>query len=206
MPKPKAMSKKQLEALDALAEEAKLIDRESEEARIHERQAFGYVRHETEHELGVRLRDARVTAKLTQGELAERTKLADKEGVGISRNVISFLESGRTQPGPKEIRLLCEVLRISPNRMIYGEDEPFEELARVRYAGGAGVENFAYVAYCFSRMHHNHREALYKIMLDLLRPWNKDFDEELHREAFKKFIAMAKELEELEAKRGEAKR
>jgi transcriptional regulator with XRE-family HTH domain len=205
MPKSKSVSKKTLEKLDAIAEDAALVDREAEEAQLRERPAFGYVRHETEDELGVRLRDARTVAKLTQGELAERTKLADKEGVGITRNVISFIESGRTQPGPKELRLLCEVLRITPNRLIYGEDDPFEEMARLRYAGGGGVENFAYAAYCFSRMHHNHREALYKIMLDLLRPWNKDFDEELHREAFSKFVAMAKELEQLEAKRNALK-
>lgn len=204
MPQSKSLPKKTLEKLNAIAEEAALDEREAAEARLHEKPTFGYVAAETENLLGERLRDARTVAKLTQGELAERTKFADKEGVGISRNVISFIESGRTQPGPKEIRLLCEVLRITPNRLIYGEDEPFEELARIRYAG-SGVENFAYVAYCFSRMHHNHRDAIYQIMLDLLRPWNTNFDEELRREAFKKFIHMAKELEKLEAKRAVAK-
>jgi transcriptional regulator with XRE-family HTH domain len=205
MPKSKPLPKKALEKLQAIADEAALIDREAEETRLHEKPAFGYVTEDTEAYVGERLRDARTAVQLTQGELSERTKLADKEGTGISRNVIAFIEQGRTQPGPKEIRLLCEALRITPNRLIYGEDDPFEEMSRARY-GTSDAETLAYVAYCFSRMHRHHREALYKIMLDLLRPWNPSFDEELHREAFNKFVAAAKELELLQAQRAAKKR
>jgi len=204
MAKAKSKSDKRpdMAALDAIAEEAKLDDRQAQEDRLdrmlNEPSSFGYVRNETEKDLGERIRDARTLAKLTQGELAERTKLADKDGIGISRNVISFIESGRTQPGPKEIRMLCEVLRITPNRLIYGEDSPIEELTPVRFGGHSEIENFAFVAYCFSKLHHNHRDSLYHIMMDLIRPWNKDFDAELHSKAVQTFITYAKELERLE--------
>lgn len=43
---------------------------------------------------------------------------------GISRTVLIGYENGRTKPGAKEIRLLCDALKVSPNRLIYGSDEP----------------------------------------------------------------------------------
>jgi len=43
---------------------------------------------------------------------------------GISRSVLFGYENGRTRPGAKEIRLLCDALKVSPNRLIYGSDEP----------------------------------------------------------------------------------
>lgn len=215
MVKAKASSKKAREnakdserpnaALDKLRHEAELLDRESAEARLDWRPAFGYVTTEFESDVGARLRDARADARLTQGELAERTKLADKAGIGLTRNVISFIESGRTQPGPKEIRLLCEALRISPNHLIYGDEDPFDNRMDLVRHGGTSVENFAYIAYCVSKLHHDQSTLMFAMMRELLRARNTDFDAELHREAFPAFIKMARELEELEARRASKK-
>lgn len=48
--------------------------------------------------------------------------MIDPEGKGISRTAIIGYEQGSTKPGLREIKLLCEVLRVSPNWLIYGTD------------------------------------------------------------------------------------
>lgn len=45
---------------------------------------------------------------------------------GISRTVLFGYEAGRTRPGAREIRLIAEVLKVSPNRLLFGSEEPFE--------------------------------------------------------------------------------
>lgn len=198
--------------LNRLAEEIRpdeeFWEREAKEKALNEASSFGFVKDEPEDQLGVRLREARENDRLTQGELADRTKLADKENIGITRNVISFIESGRTKPGPREIRLLCEALRISPNFLIYGNDDPFDNRTELsRYGGYARteVEFHAYIAYCVSRLHHHHKTSLIDLLMGLLRGWNKDFDTELHQKAIPTFIQAAKELEALEETRKKSK-
>lgn len=46
---------------------------------------------------------------------------------GISRTVLFGYEAGRTRPGAREIRLICSALRVSPNKLIFGTEQPFEE-------------------------------------------------------------------------------
>lgn len=58
---------------------------------------------------------ARARAGLSHSDLHRIT--------GISRSVIFGYENGRTKPGAREIRLLCDALKVSPNRLIYGSDE-----------------------------------------------------------------------------------
>src|SRR2546430_15047907 len=63
--------------------------------------------------VGGRLRRARITAGLSQEELAERS--------GVSVRAISDLERGRTRrPYPRSIRLLASALRLPEA----GADEP----------------------------------------------------------------------------------
>lgn len=45
---------------------------------------------------------------------------------GISRPVLFGYEAGRTRPGVREIRLIAEATRTSPNRLVFGKEEPFE--------------------------------------------------------------------------------
>lgn len=45
---------------------------------------------------------------------------------GISRTVLFGYEAGRTRPGAREIRLIAEALKVSPNRLLFGREEPFE--------------------------------------------------------------------------------
>ena len=65
--------------------------------------------------LAVELVRARKDAGWTQNELHQRT--------GISRDAIKGYESGRNMPGSRELRVLCEVLGVSANRVLWGRDE-----------------------------------------------------------------------------------
>jgi transcriptional regulator with XRE-family HTH domain len=69
-----------------------------------------------------RLKAAREERAFTQGAVANRTKMIDAEGRGVSRTAIIGYEQGTTKPGIRELRLLCEVLHVTPNWLIYGGD------------------------------------------------------------------------------------
>lgn len=62
---------------------------------------------------------------------------------GISRNVIQGYEAGKFAPGAWELKRLCDVLRVTPNKLIYGTDKPFETNSRLRRLVGdvSKVEN-----------------------------------------------------------------
>lgn len=75
-----------------------------------------------EQEVGERLKIAREERAFTQGVVANRTKMIDPEQKGISRTAIIAYEQGASKPGLREIKLLCEVLHITPNWLIYGTD------------------------------------------------------------------------------------
>lgn len=95
------------------------------------------------------------------------------------------------------MRLLCEVLRVTPSYFIYGVDDPFDTfLERYRYGviGGSDPEIVAALTYCFRRLHPHHRIAIMELMLGLLRGWNKGFDEDLDQNANGSFLEIADEL------------
>ena len=69
-----------------------------------------------------RLRTAREERGFPQGAVATRTKLIDPQGKGVSRTAIIGYEQGATRPSTRELRLLCEVLHVTPNMLIYGTD------------------------------------------------------------------------------------
>lgn len=58
---------------------------------------------------------ARKAAGWTQNELHQKT--------GISRDAIKGYESGRNMPGSRELRVLCETLGVSANKVLWGRDE-----------------------------------------------------------------------------------
>lgn len=66
-------------------------------------------------DIAAELAAARAKAGVSHSDLHRLT--------GISRSVLFGYENGRTKPGAKEIRLLCDALKVSPNRLIYGSDE-----------------------------------------------------------------------------------
>ncbi len=191
-------AKGQLDALNELASQAEFADRLATEEKLHSPpRRLGILESEPEQELGDRLQRAREAKGLTQGQLADLTKRADKDEKGLSRAVISLYEAGTNRPGPRELRLLCEVLRVTPSYFIYGIDDPFDTfLDRYRYGviGGSNPEVVAALIYCFKRLHPHHRMAIMELMLGLLRGWNKGFDDDMDREANQALLETAEEL------------
>lgn len=85
----------------------------------------------------VNKKTSEVATSTTLGDIAaELARARSKAGLshsdlhrltGISRSVLFGYENGRTKPGAREIRLLCDALKVSPTRLIYGSDDaPFE--------------------------------------------------------------------------------
>lgn len=44
---------------------------------------------------------------------------------GLSRNTLHQYESGSRKPGARELLKLCEVLEVTPNRILFGLEDPF---------------------------------------------------------------------------------
>jgi transcriptional regulator with XRE-family HTH domain len=67
--------------------------------------------------LAPELIQARERLGLTQAQLAAES--------GLSLASIKGYETGRTLPGARELRRLCTALRITPNKLIFGDEAPF---------------------------------------------------------------------------------
>lgn len=72
-------------------------------------------------DVGDRLRLSREQLGFTQAVVSNRTRMIDSEGKGVSRTALIGYEQGTSRPGLREIRLLCEVLTITPNWLIFGD-------------------------------------------------------------------------------------
>lgn len=72
-----------------------------------------------ESEFPGRLRAAREERRLSQNALERLT--------GISQAVIANYEAGRYRPGFREILRLCYALRLTPNRLLCGQEDPFAQ-------------------------------------------------------------------------------
>lgn len=59
---------------------------------------------------GEKIRESRITLKLTQKQLADK--------IGAKHNSISDWENDKNKPDPNTIELLCGVLNISPNYLL----------------------------------------------------------------------------------------
>lgn len=200
--------KRQAAELEALMEEAEFFDRNSAEERAANPRQPGRFNAQPEDDLGKRIQASREEKRLTQGELADLTKGLDPDEKGISRAVISLYEAGTNRPSPREIRLLCEALRVTPNFLIYGDEQPFHPLNDEKRSGGrarSDPEGYAWMAYVFGTLHHNHFAALMSVALDLQRGWNKKFDHGAQEEANKRFLDMADDLRERIKKRDSLK-
>lgn len=74
--------------------------------------------------VAIELRRAREAKGLSHSDLNRQT--------GISRPVLFGYEAGRTKPGARELRLLSEALSVSPNRLLFGTEEPFKARTGLR--------------------------------------------------------------------------
>lgn len=82
--------------------------------------------------LAPELIQARERLGLTQAQLATESHL--------SLASIKGYETGRTLPGARELRQLCTALHITPNKLIFGDEAPFDTGANSEvFAGPYGV-------------------------------------------------------------------
>ncbi|WP_116749086.1 helix-turn-helix transcriptional regulator [Acidovorax sp. 99] len=157
----------------------------------------GRFRSAPEDDLGQRIQENRKAKNLTQGDLADLTRSLDSEDKGISRAVLSLYESGTNRPSPREIRLLCEALTITPNYLIYGDDAPFHEsndYQRYGMLSRSEPEGYAWMAYVLASAHLSHAEAAMRLLVDLARGTNKKFDQGAQERANQLLLDMADEL------------
>ncbi len=49
------------------------------------------------------------------------------ENSGLSLSAIKAYEAGRNMPGARELRELCQALQVSPNKLLFGTELPFEK-------------------------------------------------------------------------------
>jgi transcriptional regulator with XRE-family HTH domain len=196
---PRKIALKAGESLEELVVEAEFIDRKVREGLAANKLQPGRLPTKPEDQLGARLQAAREDTRLTQGELSELTRSLDSDDKGVSRAVISLYEAGTNRPSPREIRLLCEALRVTPNFLIYGDDDPFSALLDQERTGARArhdPEGFAWMAFVMTSLHHNHYDAIMKLALDVQRNWDVRFDQGVQDKANQQLLRMAQGLQE----------
>lgn len=105
---------------------------------------------------------ARTRAGLSVSELHRQST--------ISRTVIQGYESGKFKPGAREIKLLCQVLRISPNRLLFGSETPFAaggELSKL-VGDEASALQATKLALLFGMLSSIEKEAFLTLMQSIL--------------------------------------
>lgn len=117
-----------------------------------------------------RLKQAREKSGYTQAVLANRTKLIDIDRRGVSRTAIIAYEQGISKPGLREIRLICEVLHVTPNWLIYGS----EAAARASLPshefisdGSSGVRSVMALALAILALKGHEKDSLLTLALSL---------------------------------------
>src|SRR5574341_1111067 len=139
--------------------------------------------------IAVQLRHARVNAGLSHSELHRLT--------GISRPVLIGYEAGRTTPGGREMRKLCDALRVTPNQLVYGTEQPFEPDTVLKRLGlDANAITFAHMMVLWNMLAGDDRRALLTLMHSLLEA--RHGPEQMSQAAdvmneFNEFLAMAME-------------
>lgn len=134
---------------------------------------------------------------LTQRGLAARTVSADPKGRGLSGALISGYERSTEKPGPRELRLICDALGVTPNLLVFGDEALYRsraEAARVRPWVAWDPELLAATTYCFGRLPLHCKEAILQLMVSLLRPGTPELDAQIEKDAVNEFLAVADRL------------
>jgi transcriptional regulator with XRE-family HTH domain len=111
--------------------------------------------------IAVELARARLNAGLSHSELHRLT--------GISRTALIGYEVGRTNPGEREIRKLCDVLRVTPNQLLYGTEQPFEPDEALKRLGlTPEALSFAHLMIMYNMLAAEDRRAIITLMYSIL--------------------------------------
>jgi len=120
-------------------------------------------------EIGKRLSDARSGLDWSQQTLSVHTKMVDPEQVGISRAVLSLYETGTNKPGAREMRLLCDALKVSPNWLLYGSESPAQAIQpSTDFLRGSEVELSARLAFAMLALDSVDRASISNIIFSIL--------------------------------------
>lgn len=120
-------------------------------------------------EIGRRIADARNGLGLSQAAVHTRSKLIDPEGSGVSRATLSLYEIGTNKPGAREITLLCEVLHVSPNWLLYGSDSPAKAVRpTTQFLSGDDLQIATRLAFAMLALSSVDRESLANLVFSLL--------------------------------------
>lgn len=72
---------------------------------------------------------------LTQAQLSAQSN--------VSLSAIKSYETGRTQPGARELKQLCLTLQVTPNKLLFGAETLFAERQQEDLAAGPGSKGVA---------------------------------------------------------------
>lgn len=120
-------------------------------------------------DIGKRLLEARNGLGLSQQAVHSRSKLHDTEGVGVSRAVLSLYETGINKPGAREINILCKVLTITPNWLLFGSESPSKALqSSFAFLQGNEVDLSVRLAFALMALAPEERDAFSSLIFSLL--------------------------------------
>lgn len=125
------------------------------------------------------IKKAREQSKMSVLELSAKT--------GISKTVLHGYERGRTKPGARELRLLCEAMGVSPNRLLFGLDDynaprsGIAHLIKLSRSNPLITQLFSSMVFpmVFARLDENEAESLMVLIGSLLHAKDPEQAEKL---------------------------
>jgi len=106
---------------------------------------------------------ARNDLGLTQSQLASKS--------GLSLSAVKAYESGRNMPGARELRELSQALQVSPNKLLFGKELPFEPRSVMEQLTGGESEDEAVARVrammLFCLLASDERESIYTLARSL---------------------------------------
>lgn len=120
-------------------------------------------------EIGRRIVQARSGFGLSQQAVSTRSGMLDPDRIGISRATLSLYETGTNKPGAREILLLCEVLSVSPNWLLFGSESPARALQPTTlFLAGDDLDISARLALAMLTLNSTDRDSIANIVFSML--------------------------------------
>jgi transcriptional regulator with XRE-family HTH domain len=120
-------------------------------------------------DIGRRIYAARDGLNLPQQAIHVSTQMIDADGIGVSRAALSLYERGINKPGAREITLLCEVLKVSPNWLLYGSESPAKALQPTTiFLAGDDLAIATRLAFAMLALNQSDRDSLANLVFSIL--------------------------------------
>jgi len=120
-------------------------------------------------EIGRRISQARSGLGISQQAVSTRSSMLDADGIGISRATLSLYETGTNKPGAREILLLCEVLSVSPNWLLFGSESPARALQpSTLFLAGDDLTISTRLAFAMLALNPTDRDSIANIVFSML--------------------------------------